>query len=146
MILILVKEQTDRFGVEGRLPNKTLSMGIRSPVVSLVAPLRFGWCAPASDVTVQRSPHPQECRVIVRGQPSPKELRLLTMHESSSLVTRNNFIDQVWGVDFVGIVNCDVHILLVTGKIEPDPSHPEYVARAGSVIDLVRGVARGIND
>ncbi len=76
---------------------------------------------------------PQEHRVTVRGQEvnlSPKEFRLLALFMSSPhrVWSREQLIEQIWGLDFLGETKTvDVHIRWLREKIERDPSHPEYV-------------------
>ena len=77
--------------------------------------------------------YPQECRVLVRGQEvslSPKEFRLLELflNYTRRVWSREQLLDQVWGVDFVGdSKTVDVHIRWLREKLEKDPSHPEYI-------------------
>ena len=77
--------------------------------------------------------YPQECRVLVRGQEvslSPKEFRLLELflNYTRRVWSRDQLLDQVWGVDFVGdSKTVDVHIRWLREKLEQDPSHPEYI-------------------
>ena len=77
--------------------------------------------------------YPQECRVLVRGQEvslSPKEFRLLELflNYTRRVWSREQLLDQVWGVDFVGdSKTVDVHIRWLREKLEQDPSHPEYI-------------------
>lgn len=77
--------------------------------------------------------YPQECRVLVRGQEvslSPKEFRLLELFLTYTrrVWSREQLLDQVWGVDFVGdSKTVDVHIRWLREKLEQDPSHPEYI-------------------
>jgi two-component system phosphate regulon response regulator PhoB len=77
--------------------------------------------------------YPQECRVLVRGQEvslSPKEFRLLELFLTypRRVWSREQLLDQVWGVDFVGdSKTVDVHIRWLREKLEQDPSHPEYI-------------------
>jgi len=77
--------------------------------------------------------YPQECRVLVRGQEvslSPKEFRLLELflNYTRRVWSRDQLLDQVWGVDFVGdSKTVDVHIRWLREKLERDPSHPEYL-------------------
>ena len=76
---------------------------------------------------------PQECRVMVRGREanlSPKEFRLLELFIGSPrrVWSREQLIEQVWGPDFLGDTKTvDVHIRWLREKLEPDPSHPEYI-------------------
>ena len=75
----------------------------------------------------------QECRVVVRGQEinlSPKEFRLLELFMSypRRVWSREQLIEQVWGVDFLGDTKTvDVHIRWLREKLEIEPSQPEYV-------------------
>ena len=75
----------------------------------------------------------QECRVTVRGAEvnlSPKELKLLDvfMTYPRRVWSREQLIEQVWGIDFLGDTKTvDVHIRWLREKLELDPSHPEYV-------------------
>ncbi len=75
----------------------------------------------------------QECRVVVRGTEvnlSPKEFRLLELFMSypKRVWSREQLIEQVWGVDFLGDTKTvDVHIRWLREKLESDPSQPEYV-------------------
>jgi len=75
----------------------------------------------------------QECRVVVRGVEvnlSPKEFRLLELFMSypRRVWSREQLIDQVWGVDFLGDTKTvDVHIRWLREKLEEEPSQPEYL-------------------
>lgn len=75
----------------------------------------------------------QECRVTVRGKEvnlSPKELKLLDvfMTYPRRVWSREQLIEQVWGIDFLGDTKTvDVHIRWLREKLELDPSHPEYI-------------------
>ena len=77
--------------------------------------------------------YPQECRVVVRGEQvglSPKEFRLLELFMSypRRVWSREQMLDRIWGVDFVGdSKTVDVHIRWLREKIEPDPSRPQYI-------------------
>ncbi|WP_424098879.1 response regulator transcription factor [Moorena producens] len=77
--------------------------------------------------------YPQECRVTVRGEDvnlSPKEFRLLELfiNHPRRVWSREQLIDQVWGMDFVGDTKTvDVHIRWLREKLEEDPSKPEYL-------------------
>jgi two-component system, OmpR family, phosphate regulon response regulator PhoB len=76
---------------------------------------------------------PQECRVLVRGEEvnlSPKEFRLLDLFMSypRRVWSREQLIEQVWGVDFLGDTKTvDVHIRWLREKLEKNPSQPEYL-------------------
>lgn len=75
----------------------------------------------------------QECRVSVRGLDvnlSPKEFKLLELFMSypRRVWSREQLIEQVWGMDFLGDTKTvDVHIRWLREKIEKDPSQPEYL-------------------
>jgi two-component system, OmpR family, phosphate regulon response regulator PhoB len=81
------------------------------------------------DITV----YPEECRVLVRGATvnlSPKEFRLLElfMQNPRRVWAREQLLDRVWGVDFIGDhKTVDVHIRWLREKLEVDPSQPQYV-------------------
>jgi len=76
---------------------------------------------------------PEECRVTVRGTEaslSPKEFRLLELFMSypRRVWSREQLIEQVWGVDFLGDTKTvDVHIRWLREKLEEEPSQPEYL-------------------
>ena len=76
---------------------------------------------------------PDQCRVVVRGQEislSPKEFLLLDLFMSYPLRVwdRQQLIENVWGIDFLGDTKTvDVHIRWLREKIELDPSKPEYI-------------------
>lgn len=76
---------------------------------------------------------PQECRVTVREEEvnlSPKEFKLLELFISypRRVWSREQLIEQVWGLDFLGDTKTvDVHIRWLREKLEIDPSKPEYV-------------------
>ncbi|MFQ4144174.1 response regulator transcription factor [Chlorogloeopsis sp. ULAP02] len=75
----------------------------------------------------------QEYCVLVRGQQvnlSPKEYRLLELFMSSSqrVWSREQLLDRIWGLDYVGdSKTVDVHIRWLREKLELDPSNPEYL-------------------
>lgn len=77
--------------------------------------------------------YPQECRVLVRGEEitlAPKEFRLLELFMSypRRVWSREQLIEQIWGIDFMGdSKTVDVHIRWLREKIERDPSQPEYL-------------------
>ena len=61
---------------------------------------------------------------------SPKEAAMLSLllAESGRAVSRNRFLDEVWGSDqFVGNRTIDTHILNLRHKLEPDPKTPRYL-------------------
>ncbi|MCQ3807360.1 MAG: response regulator transcription factor [Acidimicrobiaceae bacterium] len=65
-----------------------------------------------------------------------KEFHILAllMRNPGRVVTRDTFIDRVWGYDYVGDTKTlDVHIKRLRAKIEPDPNRPERIV-------TVRGV------
>lgn len=75
----------------------------------------------------------EECRILVRGEEvsfSPKEFRLLElfMGYPRRVWSREQLIEQVWGLDFLGDTKTvDVHIRWLREKLELDPSQPEYI-------------------
>lgn len=74
--------------------------------------------------------YPGECRVSRSGidiRLSPKEYRLLElfMQHPRRVWSREQLIEQVWGVDYIGdSKTVDVHIRWLREKIEDDPSNP----------------------
>ncbi len=77
--------------------------------------------------------YPAECRVVVRGDSvnlSPKEFRLLElfMQHPRRVWAREQLLDRIWGVDFIGDhKTVDVHIRWLREKLEINPSQPQYV-------------------
>lgn len=77
--------------------------------------------------------YPQECRVLMRGEEvtlAPKEFRLLELFMSypRRVWSREQLIEQIWGIDFMGdSKTVDVHIRWLREKLEIDPSQPEYL-------------------
>ena len=77
--------------------------------------------------------YPEECRVSVRGESvnlSPKEFRLLElfMQHPRRVWGREQLLDRIWGVDFIGDrKTVDVHIRWLREKLEINPSQPQYV-------------------
>lgn len=77
--------------------------------------------------------YPNECRVTVRGEEvnlSPKEFRLLELFMTypKRVWDREQLIENVWGVDFLGDTKTvDVHIRWLREKLELDPSNPQYI-------------------
>ena len=73
---------------------------------------------------------PGECRVVRAGlelKLSPKEYRLLElfMQHPRRVWSRDQLIEQVWGIDYIGdSKTVDVHIRWLREKIEDDPSNP----------------------
>ena len=82
---------------------------------------------------------PQAHRVRLEGEPvqmTQMEYKLLQtlMERAGRVVRRNDLMDRVWGIDWVGDTHTlDVHIRWLRQKIESDPGHPRY-------IQTVRGV------
>jgi two-component system, OmpR family, phosphate regulon response regulator PhoB len=77
--------------------------------------------------------YPEEYRVVVRGvgvNLSPREFRLLElfMQHPRRVWAREQLLDRVWGIDFVGDQKTvDVHIRWLREKLEIDPSQPQYI-------------------
>ncbi len=75
----------------------------------------------------------EECRVVVRGAEvnlSPKEFKLLELFIGypKRVWSREQLIEKVWGIDFVGdSKTVDVHIRWLREKLELNPSQPEYL-------------------
>ena len=67
---------------------------------------------------------------------SPKEAAMLSLlhAESGRAVSRNRFLDEVWGSNrFVGNRTIDTHILNLRHKLEPDPRTPRYLVTVHGV-------------
>ena len=77
--------------------------------------------------------YPDECRVTINEAEinlSPKEFRLLDLFMSHPrrVWSREQLLEKVWGVDFVGdSKTVDVHIRWLREKIEVDPSDPKHI-------------------
>lgn len=77
--------------------------------------------------------YPEEYRVVVRGvgvNLSPREFRLLElfMQNPRRVWAREQLLDRVWGMDFIGDrKTVDVHIRWLREKLELDPSQPQYI-------------------
>jgi two-component system phosphate regulon response regulator PhoB len=75
----------------------------------------------------------QQCQVTIRGKEvplSPKEFNLLElfMRHPGRVRSREDLIEKVWGLDFMGdSKTVDVHIRWLREKIESDPSTPQYI-------------------
>ncbi|PSP19665.1 MAG: DNA-binding response regulator [Cyanobacteria bacterium QS_8_64_29] len=76
---------------------------------------------------------PNECRVTVGNQElalSRKEFQLLeALIETPRRVwSREQLLERIWGPHHVGnSKTVDVHVRWLRAKLEPDPSHPQYV-------------------
>jgi two-component system, OmpR family, phosphate regulon response regulator PhoB len=77
--------------------------------------------------------YPEEYRVTVREVAvnlSPREFRLLELfiQNPRRVWSREQLLDQVWGMDFIGDrKTVDVHIRWLREKLELDPSQPQYI-------------------
>jgi two-component system, OmpR family, phosphate regulon response regulator PhoB len=77
--------------------------------------------------------YPQECRVTISDSEinlSPKEFKLLELFiaHPKRVWSREQLLEKVWGHDFIGdSKTVDVHIRWLREKLEPDPSHPQYL-------------------
>lgn len=71
--------------------------------------------------------------VRVHGQPVAlplKEFELLEvlLLNAGLVLTRGQLLDRVWGSDYVGDGRTlDVHVMRLRGRIETDPTHPEFL-------------------
>ena len=76
---------------------------------------------------------PDECRVSRDGfdiKLSPKEFKLLElfMQHPKRVWSRDELLDQIWGVDYIGDKKTvDVHIRWLREKIEVNPSSPSKI-------------------
>ena len=76
---------------------------------------------------------PHDRRVTLRGEPvelTQKELDLLVLlaRHPGRAFSRQELLDQVWGYQYAGYAHTvNTHINRLRGKIEPDPSDPQYV-------------------
>ena len=56
------------------------------------------------------------------------ELLEILLRNSGRVLTRMQFIDRVWGSDYVGDTKTlDVHVKRLRAKIEPDPANPVHI-------------------
>jgi two-component system response regulator RegX3 len=56
------------------------------------------------------------------------ELLHLLLANAGRVVSRENIIDRIWGMDYVGDTKTlDVHIKRLRSKIESDPSNPTRI-------------------
>ena len=140
IIIISAKvSETDRvLGLEvGADDYLTKPFGIRELIARCRALLRRNRLTNTSQSAIMKfkdlTLYPQECRVLVRGEEvnlSPKEFRLLELFMSypRRVWSREQLIDQVWGMDFLGDTKTvDVHIRWLREKLEKEPSNPEYI-------------------
>ncbi len=91
----------------------------------------------ATNITVYKfgdiTMYPDECRVTINDVEinlSPKEFRLLDLFMSHPrrVWSREQLLEKVWGIDFVGdSKTVDVHIRWLREKIEVDPSDPKHI-------------------
>ncbi len=75
----------------------------------------------------------EERKVSLNGKPVEltfKEFKLLEtlMGSPGKVFSRDQLLDEVWGVDFFGDARTvDVHVRRLREKIEPDPSAPSFI-------------------
>ena len=139
LVVSAKSSETDRvLGLEvGADDYLTKPFSMRELIARCRALLRRQKYSSLSSNSVQRyrdiSLFSQECRVMVRGTEvnlSPKEFRLLELFMSypRRVWSREQLIEQVWGLDFMGDTKTvDVHIRWLREKLEQEPSQPEYL-------------------
>lgn len=68
---------------------------------------------------------------------TPLELKILKLMITSKgkVITRDEFLDQVWGVENLNVSHrtVDSHIAHIRKKIEEDPSNPQYILSVHSI-------------
>ena len=110
--------------------------GLRELVARCRALLRRQRSGAASPTELRHqslSLYPGECRVTRDGlelKLSPKEYRLLElfMQNPRRVWSRDQLIEQVWGIDYIGdSKTVDVHVRWLREKIEDDPSRPSHL-------------------
>ncbi|MBE9046917.1 response regulator transcription factor [Pleurocapsales cyanobacterium LEGE 10410] len=139
LVVSAKSSETDRvLGLEvGADDYLTKPFSMRELIARCRALLRRQKYSSSSSNSVQRyrdiSLFSEECRVMVRGTDvnlSPKEFRLLELFMSypRRVWSREQLIEQVWGLDFMGDTKTvDVHIRWLREKLEQEPSQPEYL-------------------
>jgi two-component system, OmpR family, phosphate regulon response regulator PhoB len=139
LVVSAKSSETDRvLGLEvGADDYLTKPFSMRELIARCRALLRRQSYAISSPSSVQKyrdiSLFTQECRVTVRDievNLSPKEFRLLELFMSypRRVWSREQLIEQIWGVDFLGDTKTvDVHIRWLREKLELEPSQPEYL-------------------
>ena len=83
-----------------------------------------------ADITVNLARHEAYCGDKLLNL-TPVEFKLLAVlvREPGTVFSRARLIEKVFGYDFAGFDRTiDVHILNLRRKLEPDPSHPRYIA------------------
>ncbi len=75
----------------------------------------------------------------VRLTPKETQLLALFLQNADKVLSRKEILRSIWETDYVGYVHTlYVHIRWLRSKIEPDPSHPQYIV-------TVRGVGYRFN-
>lgn len=65
---------------------------------------------------------------IIELSPTEYEILSILQSEKGRAVSRNDILDEVWGLNFIGDPKIvDVNIRRIRQKVENDPSHPEYI-------------------
>ncbi len=91
--------------------------------------------SPAADVYVFGDVRAdfRRAEVTRRGEPlalSSLEMRLLRymVEHRGEVLSRDRLLDEVWGYDATPVSRTvDVHVASLRAKVEPNPSHPEYI-------------------
>jgi two-component system alkaline phosphatase synthesis response regulator PhoP len=68
---------------------------------------------------------------------TPLEIKILKLlvSQKGKVITRDEFLDKIWGVDNLAVSHrtVDSHIAHIRRKIEEDPSHPKHVVSVHSI-------------
>lgn len=139
VILLTAKlEETDKvLGLElGADDYVTKPFGMRELVARIRAVLRrVGQEAPIEevlhigDITLDKTTH-EVCILsqVVDLTPSEFDLLAILMSAPGRVFSRLDLLEKLQGTSFEGVIRTiDVHVRNLRTKIEPDPSHPQYI-------------------